>query len=61
MRRCDKISADPKAHLGPFTVLDTYEDYEEPSQVARCEACGNAVTRKLRAKRKNPQPPAGSE
>ena len=41
--KCDKSSADPKVHVGPSKLLKVQDD---GLRIARCEGCGNIVTRR---------------
>ena len=54
-RRCDKSSADPKDHLGPFKLYHVEDWPEETIRLAHCEACKNTVFRKVKKKPKPAQ------
>jgi hypothetical protein len=45
--KCDKTTEDPKQHTGPFTLLKVEDD---GLRIARCEGCGNRVTRRSKVK-----------
>ena len=52
LRLCDKSSAEPKDHAGPFKLAYVEDRFEENFRIAHCEACGNIVLRKVKKKPK---------
>ena len=58
MKRCDKQSADPDDHTGPFNFLHTTADKD--FAIEGCRGCGNTVIRRIsladRAKYANKKP-----
>ena len=48
--RCNKMSPDPKDHLGPFKLTQVDDRFEETSRIANCQACGNTVFHKVKKK-----------
>ena len=52
MKRCDKMSAEPGDHSGPFEFVMEEKEFT----VERCQGCGNVV---LRRKPTEEKPEAG--
>ncbi len=48
MKKCDKTSADPKRHTGPFGKVSYDIRPEGAIAIASCAGCGNAVFRPLK-------------
>ena len=42
MKECDKSTAKPGGHLGPFELVEEQETF----RVERCRGCGNVVLRR---------------
>ena len=47
MARCDKTSADPDQHAGPFEPLQIFEGSGRRESAEKCLGCGNTVIRLL--------------
>jgi hypothetical protein len=47
VKRCDKTTADPAKHRGPFRPLFVFENSRGGQSADSCAACGNTVLLEL--------------